>query len=145
MAFKLKYKDLNNTQFMGALGKVGAMPLPVKTSYNIAKIIRITGNHRRDAKPEYVKLLKKHCKLTEAGEFVPETRKNEKGETVTLPGSYIVREESKEAFEKDVKAFLDIDIEIECHKINLNDFEDVKVDAHTLSLLEPVLVSIGAV
>ena len=152
MSFKLTYKELNDRNFMGAMEELSAIPLAVKPSYNISKILRLLKNQMKEGQDTYMAILKKHVELDEKGNIIPQMlpeKKNEKGEVTQtaqpLPGTYAVKEGQNDAFKKEVEDFLSIDFEIPCNKIQLMDLQDTKIKPAILHDLEPVLVDIASV
>jgi hypothetical protein len=131
---------------------ISQVPLPVKTSYNISKIIRRVQNEINEGRGSYISILKRFCQLDGKGNFIPELTKEVKdaeGKVTKAPtpivGSYLVKEGEQENLKKAIEEFLDIEIELDCHKINLSEFNDEKVPPAILNLLEPLIVNMEVV
>lgn len=131
---------------MGSVEKLSECKLSVPVSYNISKILRRLKSNLQEGQQEYMKILKKHVEVDEKGNIIPQMlpeKKNEKGEITQaaqpMPGSYVIKEGEKDIFKKEVEDFLGIEVEIDCHKINLKDLEGEKIEPQTLYHLEPII------
>jgi len=129
--FKLTHGELMKQDFGMALQQLGELKLPVKTAWNITRMLRQIGKKFEEAGEPYTNVLKEHCELSEDGNLKPQENpevKDKDGKVVKeatpVPNTYVVKEGKKEALEKELKEFMDIAVEIESFKIKIDELKD---------------------
>lgn len=114
-----------------ALRQLGELKLPVKTAWNITRMLKQIGKKFEEAGEPYTNVLKEHCHLDEKGELKPQENpevKDDKGVVIQpaapIPNTYVVKEGKKAILEKDLAEFMDIEVEIESDKIKVDELVD---------------------
>lgn len=99
-------KILNDINTLGAISQ---KQLPIKVSYAIAKNINKLENELKTYNQERQKLIDKYCLKDENGNNVVDEYNNLK-----------IADENIETWNKEMNELLDIEIDIEIHKFNLD-------------------------
>lgn len=122
---KLKNSNLFSPGFNSALQALMRVRMGVKVGFHIGTIFKRIEKMRKQAAPEYDKLLKDHFKVDEDGKFM--LVKDEKGLPVGNGDRFHLKSDAKDAndkFEKERDEFMDIDAEINRRQINLDELVD---------------------
>jgi hypothetical protein len=119
---KLKYNDINNTEFMEGMRTLVRVSLPVKSAYTASKVFSRVEKELKTAGDLYAKVLKEHCELDEKGELKAQMMKQDDKE-IPIPNSFIVKAGSEPALEKALEAFFNLEFEVPFDKIPLSDLE----------------------
>jgi len=101
------------------------MKMGVKVGFHIGTIFNKMDKLRKQAAPEYDKLLKDHFKQDEKGNFMPV--KDEKGLPVGNGDRFHLKSEAPDAqekFNKERDEFMDIDVEITRRKVKVSELVD---------------------
>jgi hypothetical protein len=121
----------------------------VKTAYWLGNLAKKIESSLQQAQVEYIKVVKKHAKLDDKGEFVPAMSPEEKDaegvvtkESAPIPHSYVLLDDHKELLEKDMEEFTNIPgVTMKCEKFKIDEFEGVPgITPDMLLALEPILV-----
>lgn len=100
--------------------------LPIKASYAIAKNMRKIEEELRPYEEERQRLLEKHGKKDKEGELIVD----EVGQ---------VDFKDKKAWDKDINELLDIEVEIDFHKFNIEHLEGREISPAELIALEHMI------
>jgi hypothetical protein len=138
MPLTLKYKHINTPSFVEALAKLGRYDRlkDFKLAYNIAKIIRRFDAESTIAQELFVKLVRQHCKLDENGLIIPADGK---------PGSFEILEGKETEWVQARKDFDEMEFELDCHKIRVEQLDGAPLSPMELVALEPLLIEMEAV
>ena len=146
MAFKLTYGQLNNPSIINGLTALSGQKLPTKGAWNLSRMIKQVNKILADGREHYIELLKRYVELNEDGSIKPNMKPevlNEDGSVKTkaheIPGSYIVTDE--EGLKKAVEEYMEIEVDIESYKIDLDDLAEITIEADLLGSLEPVIMN----
>ncbi|MFR3072133.1 MAG: DUF1617 family protein [Paeniclostridium sp.] len=117
-------KIVNDANYLGALAN---KQLPIKVSYAIAKNVSKIENELKIYNNERQKLLDKYCVKDEEG-------KNKIDENNQLR----ITDENMDDWNKEINELLDIEIEIDIHKFNINDLlnSNCEMTASELMLID---------
>ncbi|MBP1889876.1 hypothetical protein J2Z53_001459 [Clostridium moniliforme] len=102
---KLTNKEI--LEKVGMLGEVSRKSLPVKVSYAIGKNIGKIESELKHYNNEREKIVEKYCEKDEEGNLKIEN------------GNYVIKEDEKENWEKDMKELQDIEVDVDVHKFKL--------------------------
>ncbi len=127
--------NINNPMFQQAVAKLKNMPLTAKTAYNIGYIAKKVDTITKQGREVFTKTAEKYGKLDENGNLVPVT--NEHGHPV--PGTFEFKDdESKDAFEKESKEFMEMKHIISKDKMSVSVLGDAPLSANDMSALAPL-------
>ena len=117
-------KIVNDANFLGALTH---KQLPIKVSYAIAKNISKIERELEIYNKERQKLIDKYCVKDEEGNNVIDENNQLK-----------IADEHLEAWSKDINELLDIEVDINIHKFNVNDLlnSNCEMTASELMLID---------
>lgn len=117
-------KIVNDANFLGALTH---KQLPIKVSYAIAKNVSKIENELEIYNKERQKLIDKYCVKDEEGNNVIDENNQLK-----------IADEHLEAWSKDINELLDIEVDINIHKFNVNDLlnSNCEMTASELMLID---------
>ncbi|WP_286233358.1 DUF1617 family protein [Romboutsia ilealis] len=117
-------KIVNDANFLGALTQ---KQLPVKVSYAIAKNISKIENELKIYNIERQKLIDKYCVKDEEGNNV-----------IDENNQLIIADENMTDWNNAINELLDIEVEIDIHKFNINDlmYSNVEFTPSELMLIE---------
>ena len=148
--FELTYEELNGPIFQ-AMQVLREKELPTQTAYTVSKIHRFLAKEMAHAKHRYIETVKECFYLDEKGgikSFPEEPALDPSGEPLKTPNGeplmrpeekYRIIPEKKDLYNKAVSAFLQEKVTIPWRKVQYAELRDVKLDAETLELLEPVI------
>ena len=117
---KIKKEEIRTV--VAGLADISTRPLPVKTSYWIAKLAKKMEKKVKDLEIDRMILLGVHGK------------RDENNQLIINDGHYMMTD--KEAFDKEFKALTDEEIEVEFNKIPLSLFGNASVTPASLIALE---------
>ncbi|MBN1050314.1 hypothetical protein [Clostridium botulinum] len=100
-------KEMQNK--VQVLNNISNKQLPVKCSYSIAKNIEIINSELKIFEKEKMKIINEY------------TEKDENGENKVLNNRFVFIEDKEEECNKKYNELLDIEIELNLRKININD------------------------
>ena len=100
-----------------SLGKLAQAQLPVKLSYDLAKLLKKLNDEYTLIEDQRVALVKKHGEEIDGGEFT------------------IANDEQKENFLNEFNELLDNDIEVDFEKINVDQLGNISISPNELSSL----------
>ena len=117
-------KIVNDVNFLGALTH---KQLPIKISYAIAKNVSKIERELEIYNKERQKLIDKYCVKDEEGNNVIDENNQLK-----------IADEHLEVWSKDINELLDIEVDIDIHKFNVNDLlnSNCEMTASELMLIE---------
>lgn len=117
-------KIVMDANFLGALTE---KKLPIKVSYAIAKNISKIEKELEIYNTERQKLIDKYCVKDTNGE-----NKTDKDNKLSIDEKYL------NDWKKDIEELLDIEIEIDIHKFNINDLlsSDCEMTANELMIID---------
>lgn len=117
-------KIVMDANFLGALTE---KKLPIKVSYAIAKNISKIEKELEIYNTERQKLIDKYCVKDQNGE-----NKTDKDNKLSIDEKYL------NDWKKDIEELLDIEIEIDIHKFNINDLlnSDCEMTANELMIID---------
>lgn len=137
---KLKNKMLNETDFVQAFGYLrNQNSFPVKTAWHISCMGQKLETVMKQSQEAFQKMLKKHAVLDEKGEVAPVLKDLGNGKTIPQHGTWVIKDECKEDFEKDFAEFLDIEHEFNRPLLKLDDLKDAKLSPQQLGALSPII------
>lgn len=145
--FNLSYEQLNSPSLSEGLRVLGAQKLPTKAAWNLTRMIKQIDKEMAEGRDAYLDVLKKNVELTEEGEIKPALtveKLDAEGKVVQaagepIPNSYIELED--DSVKKAVKEFMEIQVSIESHKIDLDDLASIAIEAEVLGSLEAVILT----
>ncbi|AJA50050.1 hypothetical protein CPAST_c40210 [Clostridium pasteurianum DSM 525 = ATCC 6013] len=105
------------------LGGVAQKQLPVKVSYAISKNISKIESELKIYDKERQKLIEKYGEKDEQGKVVAD----EKGQ---------IKFKDKDSWDKDIKALLDIENEIDIHKFSIDELNGFNISAAELQVID---------
>ena len=123
---KLSNRELLNS--LSGLRSLSQKELPIKLSYAIAKNLKAIEKELVIYEKERHKLVKKYAKLDKEGNPQIDEYKN-----------YIIKEENALDWQNDIKELLDIIVDLNIHKVNLNALEGVKISPSKLGTIDFML------
>jgi hypothetical protein len=124
---KLKYADLNNSPIEQVLHKLdNCMKLDIRTAFMVAKFARLLRTEIANAREIFTKMLKKHCKLDEKGNFV----KGEDNAPVFV---------DKDAYNAELAEFLKIEFSLPMAALKLDVLERCELSPSELSAIMPLI------
>lgn len=148
MSFKLSYEQLNQPALVESLRVLGSEKLPTKAAWNLSRMIKQIDKALQEGREAYVEsVIKANVELDDDGEIVPQLtveKTDAEGKVVQeagdpIPGSYIEKEEG--AVKKATEEYLQIEVEIESFKLDLDDLAEVKIAAEVLASADPVIMT----
>lgn len=151
MAFKVKLKEINNPQFMGAFSVLANMKLPTKVSWNISRMAKQLKRELQEGREFYLDLLKKYSETDEKGELVPAisaAQKDEEGNVIKegepIQGTnvWLKNEDGstkEEEFNKAFEEMLDQEVTIESYLISIDDLADQQIEPAVLEIIAAVI------
>jgi hypothetical protein len=117
----LTIAEIRNQQFIEALRKLGALPLPAKVAYKASRICSMVDTEQRAAQKAFEQMVRR------LGE-------------VSDDGSFKIKDENKDSWVKEMTDFMKTEINIPWEKINIDSIPDsVMISAEDLMNLEPIL------
>lgn len=134
---KVTYKDLNDANLNAAMTRLGNAALPPKVAYNISKIQYKLDQELKILRKLFLDLVKKHAELDDKGKV-----KEPQG-----PGSFQVRKEALELWQKEYEELMGIEFDLDakkCRPISFKELGDVKVTPYEIAALEPLLTDLEA-
>lgn len=133
---QMKYSHLVRNDFTMALQKLARLPLPVRTAYQVKKILEEVQNARKKVASEFTEtILKKYAKKDEKGEFVrPE------GD----PNGFMPPEQVSPEMTADEKAFGENVFKSDRFQIHYTSLGNAQISAQEIEVLEPLLEFNGA-
>jgi len=123
-------------------------PGSTKTMYWLGNLAKKIASGMTDGQAEYVKVVKRHAKLDEKGNFIPAIEPavlGEDGAVITeakpIPNSYILLDDHKDLLQKDMDEFATIPaITMKCNKFQLSELEGVPgLTPEMLLSLDPII------
>jgi hypothetical protein len=124
--------------FVQALVKLGKFEgfKEQRVAYNVAKVIRRFDAESTIAQELFLKLVKQYAVLDEKGNIKsPEDK----------PGTYEIPDEKVADWKKAKEDFDDVEFELDCHKIRLEQLGNAPLSPIDLNALEPLLSELEAV
>lgn len=135
---KLKYSQLRDPQFVGAMRKLSNYPFKVqKTAYDVMRITNKLTQEEKNAQELYVKMLKQHAKLDDKGNFVPRMDGDK-----PVPDTFVIDDTSPEkfaAYQKAVEEFGDLEFNLDWRQVTFENLEDCRLTAAELSVLQDII------
>lgn len=126
---KTTYKHFNTQDITPALAKLAnCKAFPIKTAYNVSKIVKALKKEVMEASEVFMKLLDKY------GE------KDEKGLPKMDGNGPTIKPESKEEYEKEFKQFLEIEVEVNRNPIPIELLEPAELTPVEIAALEPMIL-----
>ncbi len=130
---KLTYEQINSQSLnegLQALSKEKNFP-SFQSSYNVSKIVRKIEKEQKLARELYHGFLKDFVVVDEKG--VPQFKKD------APYGEFDFLEGKKDEFEKKVKDFMTVEVEIHAKPITADDLCSIKLAPHLINAIEPIL------
>jgi hypothetical protein len=114
----------------------------VRTMYWIGNLAQKLGSALSTAQKEEIKVIKKHAKLDDKGDFIPKMQPATETEPEkAIPGTYIILDGHRELLQKDLNEFAAIPaLEMKCDKFKIDDFDGVTgLSPEALLALDPII------
>lgn len=106
------------------LGEISDRKLPVKVSYAIGKNIGKIESELKHYNKEREKIVDKYCEKDEEGKFKIEN------------GNYVIKEDEKENWNKDMQELQEIEIVIDVHKFKLEELNGYDMTAGEMMCID---------
>ena len=119
---KLTNKEI--LEKVGMLGEISRKTLPVKVSYAIGKNIGKIESELKHYNNEREKIVDKYCE------------KDEKGKLKIENGNYVIKDDEKENWNKDMKILQDIEVEFDVHKFKLEELNGYDMTASEMMCID---------
>lgn len=134
--FKLKYSEIRDPRFVQAFSKLANFGgyKDAKSTYNIARMAKLIEQQQRAAIEDYQKVAKDFAVLDDAGKIKLDDNQR-----------FEVPDEKKSEFDEATREFFTREVEIQRHRIRLDEVEGVGLSPMELLALEPVMVVLEAV
>lgn len=133
---KIKNKSFQDNDFRNACIKLEQYPkFPVRTAYQVMKILRLLNQEQGDFSKGLTTLLKKYALLDEKGEFI--SSNDPEGKPV--PGTFTIPEANHEAYKKERIEFSEMDIDVDWKQLKVADLEQVNMTPAELSAIEGLI------
>ena len=120
----LKLTNKEILEKVGMLGEISRKTLPVKVSYAIGKNIGKIESELKHYNNEREKIVEKYCE------------KDEKGKLKIENGNYVIKDDEKENWNKDMKILQDIEIEFDVHKFKLEELNGYDMTASEMMCID---------
>jgi hypothetical protein len=129
---ELNFRTINENFFHDGLNKLASYPgFSPKEAYHISRIVDKVGQHTKDARIAYGKLIEKYAEKDEKGKAIV---------TQTPPFFKLKEGTDQESWAKDYEEFLDIKVQIEKNKIPLSSLPaQLGLSAKELKAVEPLI------
>ena len=128
----LSFRTINDNEFHHGLNKLASFTgFAPKDAYHVGRIADLIGQHTRQARIEYGKLIEKYAAKDELGKPI----------TTQAPPFFQMKEGTTEAdWNKDYNSFLEITVEVAKNKIPLSSLpSNVGLSAKELKALEALI------
>ena len=120
----LKLTNKEILEKVGMLGEISRKTLPVKVSYAIGKNIVKIESELKHYNNEREKIVDKYCE------------KDEKGKLKIENGNYVIKDDEKENWNKDMKILQDIEVEFDVHKFKLEELNGYDMTASEMMCID---------
>ena len=120
----LKLTNKEILEKVGMLGEISRKTLPVKVSYAIGKNIGKIESELKHYNNEREKIVEKYCE------------KDEKGKLKIENGNYVIKDDEKENWNKDMKILQDIEVEFDVHKFKLEELNGYDMTASEMMCID---------
>ena len=120
----LKLTNKEILEKVGMLGEISRKTLPVKVSYAIGKNIGKIESELKHYNNEREKIVDKYCE------------KDEKGKLKIENGNYVIKDDEKENWNKDMKILQDIEVEFDVYKFKLEELNGYDMTASEMMCID---------
>lgn len=128
---EINYEIMRNPVFARGIHKlVSHTAYPPLVGYNISKLQRRLVSESKICDRLFKNLVEKYAKKDELGKISPHEGR---------PGSFTIPEENEAAWDRELKEFGAIKVEIDCHRTDIANLEGVGLSPLEMDVLEPVL------
>ena len=148
MSIKTTLGSLNKPNLTDSLNWLCHQKMPAKAAYNISRLSRQVEKEIKNAREFYIKKLKDFCVLNAAGELEPQVVENEAEGNMyglkvgdPIPGSYKVKEDAHEEFNKWNQEYMNNEVVLESYKIHMDDLGNVELAPQLLTDLEEFIMT----
>lgn len=136
MVIEIKNADLRDANFSEAIHKISMYRgFRARQLDNVSRIVKQLEKENERVQREFINCVKNYATLDSKGNFIPLI----KGDGTPVPGTFVVSEEKKEAWEKAQEEFTNTTIRIGGFQLPSEDLDGVGLNALEWSALSPLL------